>query len=321
MHTILLICPYFGKFPKYQFPLWLQSCSYNATIDWLIITDDNTSYDYPPNVKVQYTEWETFKQRVQSNFDFPISLERPFKICDFRPAFGEIFQEELEGYDFWGHTDISDTIYGDLRKYLTEEKLTNAEKVMLLGHFSLFRNTNEVNQRYKLPTKSGMTYKDVFTTEKSMVFDECVPHSINRFFVEYEYPITDIRDFCFDITEQTPNFTQHVIADDWSHFYDPTGHVYCVQWKKGKVYAYRRQGWILEKKEVGYAHFKRRQMTGQVKKDSSFLIVPNRFVPAPLLFTVFHFLFYSSYCPIYKPLLYQKLVSGIGYIKQLLHLK
>jgi len=321
MNSVILLCPYFGKLPTFQFPLWLQSCRYNPSIDWLVITDDKTKYEYPANVKVQYTCWEDFRKRALGCLDFPAVLDRPYKLCDYKPLYGVLFQEEIKGYDFWGYTDISDTIYGDLRKFLTEEKLTNAEKVMLLGHFSLFRNTKEVNQRYKLPTKSGLTYKDVFTTEKSMIFDECVPNSINRIFVEHEYPITDIADFCFDITEQTPNFTQHVIADDWSHFYDPTGLAYCILWKKGKVYVYRRLGWRISKHEVGYAHFKRRYMTGRVKKDSSFLIVPNRFVSAPLLFTLFHFLYYSSYCPIYKPIIYQRLVSYIVNIKKLLHLK
>ena len=54
MFSIVFICPYFGKLPKGQFPLWLKSCENNPTIDWIIFTDDRTRYNYPKNVKVTY---------------------------------------------------------------------------------------------------------------------------------------------------------------------------------------------------------------------------------------------------------------------------
>lgn len=41
-----------------------------------------------------------FRNKIQSKFDFKISLERAYKICDFRPAYSYIFQEELEKYQF-----------------------------------------------------------------------------------------------------------------------------------------------------------------------------------------------------------------------------
>ncbi len=50
MKTICYIVPYFGKLPK-NFPLWLVGCEANPTIDWIIYTDDKTSYSYPKNVK------------------------------------------------------------------------------------------------------------------------------------------------------------------------------------------------------------------------------------------------------------------------------
>lgn len=40
------------------------------------------------------------KERIQRIFDFPISLERPYKLCDYKPSYGEVFKDELAGYDF-----------------------------------------------------------------------------------------------------------------------------------------------------------------------------------------------------------------------------
>lgn len=89
MYSIAYVVPYFGKFPK-GFQFWLMSCGCNPSIDWLIFTDDRTDYDYPDNVKVTYWTFDQMKARVQSVFDFPVSLERPYKLCDYKPAYGEI---------------------------------------------------------------------------------------------------------------------------------------------------------------------------------------------------------------------------------------
>ena len=43
-----------------------------------------------------------------------VTLDRPYKLCDFKPAYGFIFGEYLKEYDYWGHCDI-DIVWGDLR--------------------------------------------------------------------------------------------------------------------------------------------------------------------------------------------------------------
>ena len=94
MKKILFICPYFGAFPNY-FNLTLNSIKYNPTIDWLIITDITKQYDYPNNVKIINMKFEELQKKVQSCFNFKINLNAPFKMCDFRPAYGIIFKEYL----------------------------------------------------------------------------------------------------------------------------------------------------------------------------------------------------------------------------------
>lgn len=125
--SICLVVLYFGKLPNY-FDLWLTSCKYNKTINFLLFTDDKTKYDYPNNVEVIYTTFEGIRNQIQSKFDFKISLERPYKLCDFKPAYGYIFNEYLKEYDFWGHCDL-DVVFGNLRKYLPEKILLNYDKI------------------------------------------------------------------------------------------------------------------------------------------------------------------------------------------------
>ena len=98
--SIRLVVPHFGARPAY-FPLVVRSMAANPDVSWLLLTEQPVP-DAPPNVAVQLCEFEDLAKRIRSLFDFEISLEQPYKLCDFRPAFGEIFADELAGYDFWG---------------------------------------------------------------------------------------------------------------------------------------------------------------------------------------------------------------------------
>ena len=100
MKKIAYILPYFGHLPK-EFGFWLISCQMNSTVDWLLFTDDRTKFNYPPNVKVTYCTFEDIKNKAQACFDFPIVLNRPYKLCDYKAAYGDIFKNELTGYDYW----------------------------------------------------------------------------------------------------------------------------------------------------------------------------------------------------------------------------
>lgn len=166
MKRIAFIILYFGKFKNY-FPLFLISCKNNPSINWMIFTDDKSDYPYPKNVKVIYTTFEKIKERVQKQFDFQICLNRPYKLCDYKPAYGEIFSDELKDYDFWGYCDI-DLIFGNIRRYLTEDILNKFSKVFTRGHFSLYKNSPDVNSFYR--NIDG--FRNAFTMERPFAFDE-----------------------------------------------------------------------------------------------------------------------------------------------------
>jgi hypothetical protein len=102
--SMRLVVPHFSPRPAY-FPLVVQSMAANPDVSWLLLTEQPVP-DAPPNVAVQLCKFEDLAQRIRSHFEFEISLERPYKLCDFRPAFSEIFADELTGYDFWGHSDL-----------------------------------------------------------------------------------------------------------------------------------------------------------------------------------------------------------------------
>ena len=171
MKKIAFILPYFGKLPKKGFELWLLSCKYNPTIDWLIYTDDKTEFQYPQNVKLTYTTLSEIKKKAQSLFEFQISLDKPRKLCDFKPAYGEIFKEELKEYDFWGYCDL-DLVWGNIRTFITDKVLEEYERIGFQGHALLYKNTPEVIARYKTIVSNHIDYKKIFSDPGEFVFDE-----------------------------------------------------------------------------------------------------------------------------------------------------
>lgn len=152
MKSIVLFCPYFGKINKRLHMIWLKSCAANPSIHFVFISDDKEALDISTSENVEniYLTWEECVSRVRSKFDFEIVLDNPYKLCDFKPAYGHIFSDYAAGYDFWGHLDSTDTILGDLRKFLKEDILSAYDKVHSFGHLTLYRNTPEINRCYLL---------------------------------------------------------------------------------------------------------------------------------------------------------------------------
>lgn len=172
MKSIAFVVIYYGKFPNY-FSAWLNSCRQNPTVDFLVFTDNPLEeYILPPNVHVIILSFEELRERFQCQYDFKISLERPYKLCDFRPAYGEALQEWLHEYDYWGHCD-TDMLWGDIRKFATDDLLNQYDRIFNAGHCSIYRNEPRVNALYRTLDPHGcLNWRDVFSSEQNCTFDE-----------------------------------------------------------------------------------------------------------------------------------------------------
>jgi hypothetical protein len=172
MKSIAIIMPYFGKWPQWA-DLFFSSCQYNNDIDFLFYTDceppESASSD---NIKFHQTTFHDYCQRVSDTLKIDFHTQRTYKLCDLKPFYGYIHQEELKGYDFWGFGDM-DLVWGDIRSFYTDEVLsrydvlsTHADR--LSGHLGLFRN----NKKYtELPFKQNR-WQELLMTQENVLFDE-----------------------------------------------------------------------------------------------------------------------------------------------------
>lgn len=254
MKSIVFIVPYFGHFNNY-FGIWLNSCAYNPTINWVILTDCKDEYHYPNNVTVIYTTFAQVKERVQSFYDFPISLEKPYKLCDFKPAYGEIFYEYIKDFDFWGYCD-TDLIWGDLRKFFTEEVLNRYDKIGARGHCCILRNNETMLKAYRYESTHLVTYKDAFTSDFAYCFDE--EKAFGRYCEESEIMTFDNFTF-FDIDYRHDDYRVPLYEKE---MFDIAAHN-IFEYNDGKLFllSLKLKDDSFFKTEISYVHFQKRKMS------------------------------------------------------------
>lgn len=276
MNRIAFIIPYFGHFNNY-FDLFLKSCECNKeTCDWLIFTDDTTKYDYPENVKVKYISWNDMKDLIDYKLGFKI--ERPYKLCDYKPAYGLLFSEYLKNYEFWGYCD-TDLIWGNLRKFITLELLNNYDKIFNLGHCTLYRNNDRINRLFLSQLNGKELYKEVFGKENNVSFDEEYNESINNICLQNKIRMFT-KSYAANTYMKTSNFRLTYL--------DSNKHTYLTEkksksffvWRAGDLlrYIYKNGKWNQE--EYLYIHFQSRKMKNCIEHptaSSVYKIIPNSF--------------------------------------------
>ena len=183
---VTFLIPYFGKLPNY-FDLFLKSCKYNNDgYRWIVFTDDKTIREWPDNVSCVIMTFDELKELIQSKFDFEIKITEPHKLCDYKPAYGYIFEKYLNETDYWRHCDI-DMILGNLGYFLDELLNANYDKIFCLGHMEIYRNTHDNNRTFMQPVLGEYWYKESFSSSETTVFDEtgCGSKNINDIFKYY----------------------------------------------------------------------------------------------------------------------------------------
>lgn len=195
-------------------------------------------------------------------------------------------EEELKAFDFWGYCDL-DQIFGDLNRFITDEILEKYDKLFCLGHMTLFRNTQSINQLFtkKLEDKTYLktSYKQIFEDENNYVFDEWPEKIVNinvlakqeNIKVYYDKNgILDVMAFRSIFANVKYNAEKNVWIEDEEK------KNFIVVWENGKLYSYtKNSNRKLKKCEVMYVHIQKRKMkNGETyNKKKSIIIIPNRY--------------------------------------------
>jgi hypothetical protein len=276
-----MIVVYMGKIPPY-FQLWTKSCSYNEDYDFLFFTDQHIEREsLPKNFLLHSITLDNVNERLGRMFGNDCKISSNYKLCDLRPLYGEIFSEELNGYDFWGHCD-TDLIFGNISHFLTDDILSKYDKVLTLGHFTLYRNTDFVNSVYRTKDKRNR-YKEMLATNNSCFFDEgifnqIIPlyrkkklfpvwlyddrYNVNSIFADNNIPIYINFDIIADI-----NYFEDNLQLCWGSCVDyrdsnSMHSVFC--WEKGRLRRYYLNRGEVKNEEFMYIHLQKRSMENRI---------------------------------------------------------
>lgn len=177
------IVQYYGELPVW-FPLFLKSCEYNQEIDWLFFVDREFVGHTPTNVKFHLQPPTEFQKLCRNKLGCEVELlcykgrteEKLgyYKLCDFRPMYGLIFQDYLNEYDYWGWCDV-DMIFGNIQDFINEvspdvECISFADEPYPLpyGPCTLIKNNEKMNKLFQ----KSCDISDILTLQKHFHFDE-----------------------------------------------------------------------------------------------------------------------------------------------------
>ena len=151
--SIPIVVAFFGRAPLWL-PAFLLSCRENRDVRWFLYTDFEVAGAFPPNVTLRRTDLQELSQRTSDVLGTKVEIQQAWKVNDLKPAYGLIFADDLQPFDFWAQADL-DIVWGDIRHFITDSILSENDIVSsrsgrASGHFNLYRNTPEINRTFEL---------------------------------------------------------------------------------------------------------------------------------------------------------------------------
>jgi len=174
---ICVISVWFGQWPSY-FPYFLKTCVSNKFIDWIIVSDQEIQGGASENLSFIKMTKQSFVETASKKLGFDINLKSPYKLCDFKPAFGKIFEDLLSPYQYWGYCDI-DLVFGDIKKHFDilmdeEPDIISGYHNFMAGPFSLYHNSPAINNLFRDCTD----HQQILQYPVHRAFDENIPRKI-----------------------------------------------------------------------------------------------------------------------------------------------
>jgi hypothetical protein len=170
---ISIIIPFFSKTIPPYVRLYLKSVELNPVVEVLFFT--NLDFDHlnpPTNMKIFKMELSDINSLIKTKLDLEVELKDAYKLCDYKPTYGLLFEDYIQHSHYWAFGDI-DLIYGNLENYppITNNvfDIISFRKDWISGSLTYFRN-NDFNKYLFKKSKDWETIlKD---TNQHYAFDE-----------------------------------------------------------------------------------------------------------------------------------------------------
>ena len=192
---VVIVAIYFGKAPS-NIQVWLDSCGWNASFNWLLIIDwCPNALRLPKNVEIKQSGLSEIKKILGDRLNVDVSLNHAYKLCDYRPLYWILLEYWRLKYDYWGHCDV-DVIFGNLEKFLASWIEQRRQRILGLGHLSIYINNPIAKLAFLLPG-SQISWDKTRCTEKNLGFDE--HHGVNNIWKTHKLDFIEADEIVADI--------------------------------------------------------------------------------------------------------------------------
>lgn len=90
---IKLVIPFYGRWPSY-IDFYLNSLANNPILSVTFITDlPVPSCNIPSNCSFYFLDFLSLPELILSKIGMMCPLNYPYKLCDLKPAYGQIFSD------------------------------------------------------------------------------------------------------------------------------------------------------------------------------------------------------------------------------------
>ena len=272
-------CCYFGKWPLH-FQFWLESCRYNKNITFFLVTDISVAnYAVPANVRFVEMSFPEVRDLICVKFpDINVCLDRPYKLCDFKTAYGYIFADFCKGYDYWGYYDI-DTIWGNIEKFIPENQDNRYVKIFPCGHLCFIRNDAPWNEVFRLVDKvEGTPCRNNMFGKKVSNWEKCFS-SKESFYYDEEGGLEPLFASLQEEVYHGVDFDNILPPWRFDHFYSinfpEKSHFLVYSFCDGTLKRLYLKQWKICAEEISYVHLSKRTLKIRTGNSEQFSIVPN----------------------------------------------
>jgi len=146
-----IVLVWFGPW-KPWIELTLHSFARNRRFDLHIVSPEPPPAYRAANIHYHRMDRAEISRRLGRVTGTAYDLMRPYKLCDFKPAYAHLFPDLLQGYRHWGWCD-EDIIWGDLDRFFPAALLEAHDVVAtcracITGQLTLVRNSAATNALY-----------------------------------------------------------------------------------------------------------------------------------------------------------------------------
>lgn len=252
-NKVIAITTRFGDLPKI-FPLWLKSIKINLEFDFLIITDQSINEESENLHVIKYESLNDFIKFASLRLEYDIKIDTPFKSADLRPAYLDIFCDEIEriyvkkykkqgSFDFCGYLDM-DMILGKLNNFINDDILDNCDMFQTWGHFSLIRNNNQLRKLYMKKYKNYDFFKSLSLPENCMLEEGPFVLQVNNEGLRIDSKVSRIADI------KRNSFKFKIDGNNYENQF------FC--YKNGKIIQHYIENNRVKENEFMYIHFMKR---------------------------------------------------------------